>query len=170
MTGVDLVLVGAPGAGKTSIGGRVAARLGLPFTDTDTEVEELFGQPRAEIYADHGPDAFRAAEEQVTLLGLSHPGILAVGSSAIESDAVRAALPGRSVVWLQVSALHAARRLGLGALGMSVLVTLRSELQEGIARRSPAWAAVATHIIDTDRLDLETVVQQVRHVLEGVQT
>lgn len=170
MSAVALVLIGAPGAGKTSVGGRVAARLGLPFTDTDSEVEELFGQPRAEVYAEHGAEAFRAAEEQVCLLSLTHPGVLALGSGAIESPAVRAALPGLPVVWLRVSALHAARRLGLGALGMTVLVKLRAELQEGIGRRGPAWAEVARHTVDTDRLEFEAVVQQVCRVLEGVQS
>lgn len=164
-----VVLIGPPGAGKTVVGERVAARLDVPHVDVDAAVEAVFGQSRAEIFAGHGEAAFHEAEERASLAALGEPAVVSLGSAAVESEAVREGLAGRRVVWLRVSPLQAGRRLGLGALGMPTLVALRTQMDQRMREREPLYAAVATHRIDTDKAGVETVVEEVLHLLEGRQ-
>lgn len=164
-----LVLVGAPAAGKTTVGEAVARGLGVPHLDLDTAVERRFGLSRAEVYADGGEAAFLAAEESLALAALGQPVVLSLSSSSVESATVRDALTGRTVVWLDVSAQYAARRLGLASLGVPTLVRLRATMELAMRERAPRYAAVAAHRIDTDRLGIDAVVDQVLAVLEGVQ-
>ena len=89
-----LVLVGAPGAGKTTVGLALADRVGVAFADVDAVIVDRVGKPIAEIFADDGEPAFRALEEQVTaeLLAPGGPGVLALGGGAVLSPVTRAAL------------------------------------------------------------------------------
>lgn len=164
-----VVLVGPPGAGKTVVGERVAARLDLPHVDVDAAVERAFGQSRAEIFAGDGEAAFHEAEEKASLAAMVAPGVVSLGSAAVESAAVREGLAGHPVVWLRVSPQQAGRRLGLGALGMPTLVALRTQMDQQMREREPLYAAVATHRIDTDKAGVETVVEEVLQLLEGGQ-
>ena len=103
LDGRSIVLVGLMGAGKTSIGRRLAARLDLPFTDADREIEEAAGKTVAEIFADHGEDYFRAGERKVIarLLG-NGPQVLATGGGAFMNAETRGAIAERGVsVWLK---------------------------------------------------------------------
>ena len=62
----DVVLVGAPGSGKSTVGALLAERLGLPFADADAVIEQRVGKPVAEIFADDGEAVFRAFEESTS--------------------------------------------------------------------------------------------------------
>ena len=63
---MSIILIGAPGAGKSSVGKRLARKLGLGFVDVDQRIEEVVGKPIAEIFADEGEAHFRALEEDAT--------------------------------------------------------------------------------------------------------
>jgi shikimate kinase len=79
-----IVLVGFMGAGKTTVGRLLAARLGVPFTDSDHVIEDRAGKPVRQIFADDGEAAFRALEHQVIADLLGGPDIvLAVGGGAV---------------------------------------------------------------------------------------
>lgn len=147
--GPAVVLVGAPGAGKSTVGRRVAARLGLPFADTDTTVEERAGKPVAEIFADDGEPAFRVLEEAITAELLAGTGVVALGGGAVLSAATRAALVGHRVVWLQVAAGEAAKRVGLTQARPLLLGNVRGRLVRLLAERAPLYAGVATDVVDT---------------------
>jgi len=75
-SGRSIVLVGLMGSGKTSIGRRLAVRLGLPFRDADTEIEAAAGQTIAEIFARFGEPAFRDGERRVIARLLAGPRIV----------------------------------------------------------------------------------------------
>ena len=84
MSGPEVVLVGAMGAGKTTVGGLVAAALGLDFLDTDHLVESAAGKPVAEIFVDDGEEHFRELEQAAVARALaSHEGVLALGGGAV---------------------------------------------------------------------------------------
>ena len=99
----SIVLVGMMGAGKSSIGRRVAARLGIPFVDADVEIEEAAGMSIADIFAAHGEPYFRAGEARVIARLLDNgPQVLATGGGAFMNRDTRAAIGAKAVsVWLK---------------------------------------------------------------------
>jgi shikimate kinase len=108
-----LILVGLPGAGKSTIGRQVAKRLGRPFFDFDAEIERRTGMSVPRIFAEQGEASFRAVEIQLTreLVG-APPMVLAPGGGWVTNDGVMALLrpPGR-IIHLRVSPAEALRRL-----------------------------------------------------------
>jgi shikimate kinase len=103
LAGRPIVLVGMMGAGKTTVGRRLAARLGLPFTDSDAEIETAAGMSIADIFASHGEAEFRAGEARVIsrLLREDH-GVIATGGGAFVNPETRQAIKTHSVsVWIK---------------------------------------------------------------------
>jgi shikimate kinase len=109
----SIVLVGMMGAGKSSIGRRVAARLGIPFVDADVEIEEAAGMSIAEIFAAHGEPYFRAGEARVIARLLDHgPQVLATGGGAFMNEQTRTKIRDKGVsVWLKAELDVLTRRL-----------------------------------------------------------
>jgi shikimate kinase len=99
----SIVLVGMPGSGKTSIGRRLAAHLGLDFIDADHEIEAAAGMSIADIFASHGEPYFRAGEARVIARLLEKGGqIVATGGGAFINPDTRALVRARAVsVWLK---------------------------------------------------------------------
>src|SRR5712691_7863974 len=98
-----IVLVGLMGAGKTKIGRRLAARLNLPFFDSDTEIEAAAGETIEEIFHNRGESVFRDGERRVIARLLARPvHVLATGGGAFMDEATRRTI-GRSAVslWLR---------------------------------------------------------------------
>lgn len=98
-----ILLVGLMGVGKTCIGRRLAARLGLPFVDADAEIEAAAGCSIEEIFRRHGEGAFRDGEHRVILRLLEPPvKILSTGGGAFMNPLTRAAIRERATsVWLR---------------------------------------------------------------------
>jgi shikimate kinase len=109
----SIVLVGMMGAGKSSIGRRVAARLGIPFVDADVEIEEAAGMSIADIFAAHGEPYFRAGEARVIARLLEQgPQVLATGGGAYMNEQTRANIRDKGVsVWLKAELDVLTRRL-----------------------------------------------------------
>jgi shikimate kinase len=99
----SLVLVGMMGAGKSSIGRKLAQRLNLPFVDADTEIERAAGMSISDIFAKHGEPYFRAGEARVIARLLdSGPQVLATGGGAFMHPQSRDAIRARGIsVWLK---------------------------------------------------------------------
>jgi shikimate kinase len=99
----SVVLIGMMGAGKSSIGRRLASRLGLPFVDADSEIETAAGMTIAEIFASHGEPYFRAGEARVIARLLNHgPQVLATGGGAIMDLRTRDLIQIKGIsVWLK---------------------------------------------------------------------
>jgi shikimate kinase len=98
-----IVLVGLMGAGKTSVGRRLAERLELGFVDADHEIEKAAGKTIAEIFADHGEAYFREGEKRVIGRLLENgPQVLATGGGAYMNEETRALIKQHGVsVWLK---------------------------------------------------------------------
>jgi shikimate kinase/3-dehydroquinate synthase len=111
--GRSIVLVGLMGAGKTSIGRRLAARLGLPFRDADTEIEQAAGCSVAELFERFGEREFREGERRVVRRLLAgEPLVLATGGGAYMDPETRAAIRRDAVsVWLRVTLPTLVRRV-----------------------------------------------------------
>ena len=108
-----LVLVGLMGAGKSSVGRRLAARLALPFTDADAEIEAAAGMTVSEIFARHGEPAFRDGERRVIVRLLGDPvHVLATGGGAFMEPRTRAVIRERAVsIWLRAEHDELVRRV-----------------------------------------------------------
>ena len=98
----SIVLVGMMGAGKSSVGRRLAARLGLTFVDADTEIEAAAGMSIADIFAAHGEAYFRSGEARVIARLLEGgPQVMATGGGAMMNPGTRALIHGKGVsIWL----------------------------------------------------------------------
>src|ERR1700733_9553759 len=109
----SIVLVGMMGAGKSSIGRRVAARLAIPFVDADAEIELAADMTIAEIFAVHGEPYFRAGEARVIARLLERgPQVLATGGGAFMNAQTRASLKDKAVsVWLKADLAVLTKRL-----------------------------------------------------------
>jgi shikimate kinase len=109
----SIVLVGMMGAGKSSIGRRLAARLGIPFSDADAEIEEAAGMSVADIFEAHGESSFRSGEARVIARLLEHgPQVLATGGGAFISPQTRAKIHEKGIsVWLKAEIDVLSRRL-----------------------------------------------------------
>jgi shikimate kinase len=112
---VPIFLVGFMGCGKTTIGGAVAERLGVPFIDLDEKISERLGVSIAEAFARHGEAAFRAAETAaLEHVAADQPGVVATGGGCFCSERNRQVIEaagGRSV-YLEVPWPKIAERLG----------------------------------------------------------
>ena len=99
----SVVLVGMMGAGKTSVGKRLAGRLGLTFVDADTAIEEAAKKTVTEIFAEHGEDYFRQGERRVIARLLRQPRqIIATGGGAFMNAETRAAIRAAGLsIWLK---------------------------------------------------------------------
>ncbi|MBW8903653.1 MAG: shikimate kinase [Bradyrhizobium sp.] len=99
----SVVLVGMMGAGKSSIGRRLASRLGMGFVDADAEIEAAAGMTIAEIFTSYGEPYFRSGEQRViSRLLESGPQVLATGGGAFMNAETRAAIRAKGVsVWLK---------------------------------------------------------------------
>jgi shikimate kinase len=99
----SIVLVGMMGAGKSSIGRRLATRLGIPFVDADTEIESAAGMTIPEIFDKHGEPYFRAGEARVIARLLDNgPQVLATGGGAVMDQSTRDLIHIKGIsVWLK---------------------------------------------------------------------
>jgi shikimate kinase len=99
----SIVLVGMMGAGKSSIGRRLAARLGIPFIDADAEIESAAGMTIPEIFDKHGEPYFRAGEARVIARLLDGgPQVLATGGGSLMDAQTRALIGAKGVsIWLK---------------------------------------------------------------------
>ncbi len=161
------VIVGPPGAGKTTVGRAVADLLGVPFTDTDVLIEAKAGKPIPEIFFDEGEDHFRDLEREAIAESLgSFDGVLALGGGAILNESTRTALRDHTVVFLSVELADAVKRVGLGAGRPLLIVNPRATLKFLMEQRRPLYAAAATHTIKTDGRPVEEITEEVATLLK----
>ena len=109
----SIVMVGLMGCGKSAVGRRLAARLGLPFVDADEEIEKAAGQSIEDMFAEHGEPYFREGERKVLArLMRSGPQVLATGGGAFMNAETRAAIAERGIsVWLKAELPLLVRRV-----------------------------------------------------------
>jgi shikimate kinase len=161
-----VVLVGSPGAGKSSVGRRVARQLGVPFADTDALVEQAAGMSVSDIFVRLGEDHFRQLEADAVAQALSEQrGVLALGGGAVMRPETRERLQGQLVVWLRVTLADAATRVGMNTARPLLLGNVRGTLAALLEQRAPLYEEVATQVVDTSGRSLREVTEDVFQVV-----
>lgn len=162
------VLIGPPGAGKSTIGRRLARALDLDIYDTDAAIERETGRTIPEIFTEDGEPVFRTIEEDVVRRALlEQDGIVSLGGGAILSDATRKRLAGHTVVYLEISVAEGLKRTG--ANNTRPLLNggdPRQKYRDLMRRRRPLYRQVATIRMRTDGRSPARVVQQLVAKLE----
>jgi shikimate kinase len=163
-----IVLVGFMGAGKTTVGRLLAAKLGVPFADSDHVIEARAGKPVREIFADDGEPAFRQLEHDVIigLIAENADTVLALGGGAASHEGTRASLRSGSVpvVYLKVSYQEAMRRVGSDQ-GRPMLA--RPDVARLYAERDPLYAQAATFTVDADGTSAEDLALGILALLDS---
>ncbi len=163
-----VVFVGAPGAGKSTVGRRVAEALKVPFADSDALVEEQAGKSVSDIFISDGEDEFRRMESEVIHTALQDfAGVLSLGGGAILNPETRSALKEQRVIWLQVDLTHATQRVGLNSARPLLLGNVRGTMLTMLEQRTPLYEDVATNVIDTSGRSIKQIVQQVMALFDS---
>lgn len=140
----SVVLVGMMGVGKSSIGRRLATRLGIPFVDADAEIEKAAGMSISDIFARHGEADFRGGEARVIARLLdTGPQVLATGGGAFMNEATRANIQRKGVsIWLSAEFEVLLRRLAKRKNERPMLATEDPDetLRQLMALREPTYA------------------------------
>ncbi|WP_412077744.1 shikimate kinase [Streptomyces xanthophaeus] len=168
MTGGPLiVLVGPMGVGKSTVGALLAERLGVPFRDTDQDVESGTGRSVREIITADGERRFRELEHLAVARAVAETGsVLALGGGAVLHAGTRALLAGLPVAFLDVRVGEAMKRVGEGT-GRPLLAENPQRLwQELHEERSDLYAVVARVVVPTDGRTPEDVARAVIDALE----
>ncbi|WP_433555011.1 shikimate kinase [Pseudonocardia xinjiangensis] len=158
-----MVIVGPPGAGKTTVGRVLARRLGVEFTDVDALLVERAGKPIADIFLQDGEDVFRAMEREVVAEALAGTdGVLALGGGSVLAAQTRERLRGHRVVYLTVGLADGLRRTGMStARPLLAGVNPRATFKALLDARAPLYREVATVEIETDRRSANQVARAV---------
>ncbi|MCP1715478.1 shikimate kinase [Methanocalculus alkaliphilus] len=157
----NIILIGMPGAGKSTVGVILAKTLGMQFIDTDILIQQQSGRMLQEILDHDGPDAFRRMEEE-TILSL-HPSnsVIATGGSVVRSRAAMEHLRSLGVVlYLEISFEEMERRIKNITTRGIVLLPGQS-LRAMYLQRVPLYEEYADDIIPCSGEDLESVVSQI---------
>jgi shikimate kinase len=161
-----VVLVGPPGAGKSTVGPLVAQRRGVGFRDTDADVEAAAGESISDIFIGRGEAAFRELEREAVRQALSdHNGVLALGGGAVVDVDMRAALAEHHVIFLDVGLADATARVGMNRDRPLLLGSPRAQLRVMLEARRVLYDEVATVTISTDGLTPDEVAAAVEEAL-----
>ncbi len=159
-----VVLVGPPGAGKTTVGGVLAQRLGVPLHDTDAAVERATGRAISDIFVEDGEAHFRALERAEVLRALAEEdGVVALGGGAVMQEEVAAALreDGHPVVFLDVTIADAAGRVGFDVSRPLLVVNPRAAWTRLMNARRPTYEALATFRVTTGGRTPEDIADEI---------
>ncbi|RJK96764.1 shikimate kinase [Vallicoccus soli] len=160
------VLVGPPGAGKTTVGRLLAERLGCAFRDTDEDVEAAAGRSVADVFVEDGEARFRELERAAVAGALvGHDGVLALGGGAVLDPGTRADLAGHRVAFLDVGIADAAPRIGFGAARPLLVGNPRAQWTRLMQARRPLYEEVATVTVQTGGVDADEVARRVAAAL-----
>ncbi|WP_285523216.1 shikimate kinase [Streptomyces lavendulae] len=155
------------GSGKSTVGGLLAERLGVPYRDTDADIVAATGREISDLFVDEGEPYFRELERRAVADAVAgHTGVLALGGGAVLDEGTRALLAGLPVAYLSMDVEEAVRRVGLGAARPLLAVNPRRQWRELMEGRRHLYTEVARVVVATDDRTPEEVAQAVLDALE----
>jgi len=162
------ILIGPPGAGKSTVGPLLAGMLGVGFLDTDRILEEAVGKPVGDIFIDDGEAAFRALERPAVAEAIEgHHGILALGSGAVLDAGARRLLAGQRVVYLETGFAAVARRSGLDGPRPPLPGNPRGRMRELLEQRRPVYEGLAWLTVATDDREPPEIAELIAEAVAG---
>ena len=158
-----IILIGPPGAGKTSVGKALAKKLALNFLDSDKVVEEKSGKSISEIFITDGEPAFREMERAAVIdLIENQDGVIALGGgSVMDLEVSKRLLPMANVVVLDVSISNAAPRVGFNRDRPLLLGNPRQQWIALMEKRRSTYEALAKARVSTDNKKPVEVVEEI---------
>jgi shikimate kinase len=163
-----IVLIGAPGSGKSTIGMALAAHLQWPFVDTDALIELKESKKITDLFVDNGEEYFRAVEFETLQEVLQEPSaVISLGGGAPISQGAQAALLSSDsiIVFLDVSLATAAPRVGFNRDRPLLLGNPRAQWQALSDQRRPIYEKVATQSIKVDDMTVDEIIAIIESML-----
>ncbi|WJY68156.1 shikimate kinase [Corynebacterium auris] len=163
------VLVGPPGAGKTTIGRRLASSLNVPLVDSDLLLEDGEGKACGEVYLERGEEGFREVEATYVARALATGGIVSLGGGAVVTEMTRRLLVPHTVVWIDVSAEEGIRRTaGAGTRPVLAAADPAQRYRDLLEERAPFYREVSDFRVRTDGRPPQRVVADVLGFIESL--
>jgi len=164
------VVVGPPGAGKTTVGQALAERLGVAFHDVDAAIEAAERRSISDIFVDDGEPVFRDLERTEVARSLAEErGVVALGGGAVMDPLTEDALRGHVVVFLDVAIADASRRIGFDKSRPLLAVNPRASWVTMMNHRRPTYERVASVRVDTAGKTPDAIVDELVPLLEAAQ-
>ncbi|PKL70650.1 MAG: shikimate kinase [Methanomicrobiales archaeon HGW-Methanomicrobiales-1] len=161
----NIILIGMPGAGKSTMGVILAKTRGMKFIDTDIAIQETTGRLLQEIIDTDGPGAFKILEEKTILSLHCHNTVIATGGSVVFSErAMQHLKSGGIIIYLQISFDEMAKRLRNSAARGIVLIA-GQDLRDMYDQRISLYEKYADITIDCSKDDFEICVESVTALL-----
>jgi len=148
-----IVLIGPPGAGKSSVGRALSKELSMPFVDSDSEIEKVAGKTISEIFVDDGEQVFRKMEvEIVGKLLTDFTGVIALGGGAPITLETQQKLDSSDfpIIFIDVSISQAANRVGFNKDRPLLLINPRQQWLNLMNDRRPIYERLASEIVSSD--------------------
>jgi len=165
---VDIVLIGPPGSGKSSVGKALSRKLSRPWIDTDTEVESRAGKKISEIFLEDGEATFRSLERDVVdqVMGSEAAIVSLGGGSVLNESSQKRITTAKEVVFLDVSISNAAPRVGFNKDRPLLAINPRQQWLQLMEKRRPIYESLATITVNTDNKKADQVADEIIEAIE----